>query len=89
MIYEEIIDSANTLNLLATDRTLRLSSAVLGFQAEFPMFFGGDYVAINAFDMSKAVELHACTSFPLGHMIYFPDSHPVISERLAMLDCIG
>lgn len=89
MTYDEIIDSAKTLNLLATDRRLRLSSVVLGFQEAFPMFIGDDYVAINAFDMNRAGELHACPHFPLGYMIYFPDSHPVISERLSLLDAIG
>lgn len=89
MNFDEIRDSAKTLNLMATDRTLRLSSRVLGFEAEFPLCIGDDYLVINAFDLDKVVELEGCPYFPVGHMVYFPNSCEAISERLALLDCIG
>lgn len=89
MNFDEIRESARTLNLLATDRTAHLSSRALGLEVEFPIYVGDGYIAINAFDMDKAAELHGCPYFPVGHMVFLPSSCAEISKRLSLLDVIG
>lgn len=89
MNYPEIAESLRQLSALAINRAAHVPSSLLGFETAFPAYAGDDFLAINAYDLSKAPELARCECLAVGNMVFFSAHDEAVRARLDLLDVIG